>query len=96
VVSFGSAPGVPNWGGLLPRVRKEAQEPAHECFDVMYVVDAERSWYSGASGCLSVDRRAHIICNVTLRPSLPTCHAPHSISAVEAGRRFSICTGSAL
>ncbi len=47
VVSFGSAPGVPNWGGLLPRVRKAAQEPAHHCFDVLYVVDAARSWYSG-------------------------------------------------
>ena len=51
MVSFGSAPGVPNWGGLLPRVRKAAQEPAHECFDVLYVVDATRSWYSGEASC---------------------------------------------
>ena len=48
VVSFGSAPGVPNWGGLLPRIRKVAAEPAHEAFDILYVVDPERSWYSGA------------------------------------------------
>lgn len=48
VVAFGSAPGVPNWGSLLRRVAKAAEDPAHACFDVLYVVDAERSWYSGA------------------------------------------------
>ena len=46
-VAFGSAPGVPNWAGLLSRVRRAAQEPAHECFDVLYVVDPTRSWYNG-------------------------------------------------
>ncbi len=48
VVSFASAPGVPNWGGLVERIRRAAQEPAHKCFDVLYVVDAGRSWYNGA------------------------------------------------
>ena len=47
VVAFGSAPGVPNWAGLLSRMRKSAQDPAHECFDVLYVVDPARSWYNG-------------------------------------------------
>ncbi|BDA46872.1 probable leucine-rich repeat-containing protein 7 at N-terminal half [Coccomyxa sp. Obi] len=47
VVAFGSAPGVPNWGGLLERIRRAMQEPAHKCFDILYVVDAGRSWYSG-------------------------------------------------
>ena len=46
-VAFGSAPGVPNWGGLLSRVRKAAQDSAHDCFDILYVVDPARSWYSG-------------------------------------------------
>ena len=47
VVAFGSAPGVPNWAGLLSRMRKTAQDAAHECFDVFYVVDPARSWYNG-------------------------------------------------
>ena len=47
VVAFGSAPGVPNWGGLLSRVLAAAEDAAHECFDVLYVVDPARSWYSG-------------------------------------------------
>ena len=46
-MAFGSAPGVPNWGGLLSRVRKAAQDSAHDCFDILYVVDPARSWYSG-------------------------------------------------
>lgn len=48
MVSFASAPGVPNWGGLVERIRKEAKEPVHKCYDVLYVVDAGRSWYDGA------------------------------------------------
>ena len=51
VVSFASAPGVPNWGGLLPRIRKAATEPAHQAFDILYVVDPERSWYNGVYAC---------------------------------------------
>lgn len=46
-MAFGSAPGVPNWGGLLSRIRRAAQDTAHECFDVLYIVDPARSWYSG-------------------------------------------------
>lgn len=38
---------MPNWGGLLARVSRAAQEAAHECFDVLFVVDPGRSWYSG-------------------------------------------------
>ena len=48
VVTFSSAPGVPNWGSALRRVAKAAEDPAHACFDVLYVVDAARGWYSGA------------------------------------------------
>lgn len=47
VVAFGSAPGVPNWGGLLKRVRDAATEPEHNDFDVLYVVDPYRGWYGG-------------------------------------------------
>ena len=47
VVAFGSAPGEPNWGGLLARLRADAAEPAHTAFDVLYVVDGGRSWYGG-------------------------------------------------
>ncbi|MCO5548464.1 hypothetical protein L7F22_001922 [Adiantum nelumboides] len=47
VVAFASAPGVPNWGGLLGRMRAamlaDNKAPA---FDVLYVVDTRRSWYT--------------------------------------------------
>jgi hypothetical protein len=29
VVAFGSAPGLPNWGGVLSRVTAAAEEDAH-------------------------------------------------------------------
>jgi hypothetical protein len=47
VVAFGSAPGVPNWGGLLRRVRAAADDPRLNDFDVLYVVDPHRAWYGG-------------------------------------------------
>lgn len=47
VVAFGSAPGVPNWGGLLHRAREAAAEDAEKDFDVLFVVDPARSWYGG-------------------------------------------------
>jgi hypothetical protein len=47
VVAFGSAPGVPNWGGLLKRIRVAGTEPAHNDFDVLFVVDPYRGWYCG-------------------------------------------------
>eukprot|EP00887_Chlorella_sp_A99_P004206 scaffold15.g4206.t1 len=47
VVAFGSAPGTPNWGGLLARVRRGAASPAEAAFDVLYVVDSQRGWYGG-------------------------------------------------
>lgn len=47
VVAFGSAPGEPNWGGLLSRLRRNAADSAHARFDVLYVVDGARSWYNG-------------------------------------------------
>lgn len=60
VVAFGSAPGVPNWAGVLKRVKaalkpdakkkssSKAVGPSPEStnFDVLYVVDARRSWYT--------------------------------------------------
>ena len=49
VVAFGSAPGVPNWGGLLKRVELAgAADPDWQSFDVLFVVDGARSWYDGA------------------------------------------------
>lgn len=48
VVAFGSAPGVPNWGGLLKRVELAgAAQTAWASFDVLFVVDGSRSWYAG-------------------------------------------------
>lgn len=58
VVAFGSAPGTPNWGGLLSRVYAMASEDNHDAapagrpidaaqFDVLYVVDPHRGWYGG-------------------------------------------------
>lgn len=49
VVAFGSAPGTPNWGGLLRRVRDTAADVTHNSFDVLYVVDPYRSWYGGGN-----------------------------------------------
>eukprot|EP00889_Picochlorum_renovo_P003466 jgi/Picre1/30496/NNA_005860.t1 len=49
VVAFGSAPGVPNWGGAIRRVRENFDNDSHAeiNFDVLYVVDPHRSWYGG-------------------------------------------------
>jgi hypothetical protein len=49
IVAFGSAPGTPNWGGVLRRVRDDFDKDSHADvnFDVLYVVDPERSWYHG-------------------------------------------------
>ncbi|GBG71064.1 hypothetical protein CBR_g8363 [Chara braunii] len=47
VVAFGSAPGVPNWGGLLKRVKNCLESKGFPAaFDTLYVVDPRRSWYS--------------------------------------------------
>jgi hypothetical protein len=49
VVAFGSAPGVPNWGGMLKRVELAGAADSHwQSFDVLFVVDGARSWYNGA------------------------------------------------
>jgi len=46
VVALGSAPGTPNWGGLLGRLYREAGDRKEErAFDVLYVVDPARQWY---------------------------------------------------
>jgi len=47
VVAFGSAPGEPNWGRLLARLRADPTTPAASSFDVLHVVDGGRSWYDG-------------------------------------------------
>eukprot|EP00967_Tisochrysis_lutea_P063111 scaffold81314_cov21-Tisochrysis_lutea.AAC.1 len=47
VVAFGSAPGTPNWAGLLSRLYKAAQSEAERDFDVLCVVDPARSWFGG-------------------------------------------------
>lgn len=52
VVSFGSAPGTPNWGGLLKKARAAAVDPREQGFDVLYVVDPHRSWYRGEPASL--------------------------------------------
>jgi len=56
IIAFGSAPGEPNWGGLLGRIRAASSppaaspsspDPALAAFDVLYCVDPWRSWYDG-------------------------------------------------
>ena len=46
VVTFASAPGVPNWGGVLSRLAAEAC-PEERQFDIYFVCDGGRNWYSG-------------------------------------------------
>lgn len=47
LVAFGSAPGEPNWGGVVAKVRASCSDLAQREFDVLYVVDTRRSWYDG-------------------------------------------------
>ena len=49
VVAFGSAPGVPNWGGLLKRLVQSEIDRHQLAFDILYVVDGARMWYSGTA-----------------------------------------------
>eukprot|EP00899_Mesostigma_viride_P008935 jgi/Mesvir1/18042/Mv09359-RA.2 len=46
VVAFGSAPGVPNWAGLLRRVREGLLPEQRRRFDILYLVDGQRAWFS--------------------------------------------------
>ncbi len=50
VVAFGSAPGTPNWGGLLSRL--DIPEDHKHNIDVLYVVDPARAWYHGGDDVL--------------------------------------------
>ncbi|GBF94601.1 hypothetical protein Rsub_06716 [Raphidocelis subcapitata] len=48
VVAFGSAPGLPNWGGVLRQVQGSMEaDGAVSAFDVLFVVDPFRDWYRG-------------------------------------------------
>ncbi|KAG2426244.1 hypothetical protein HXX76_013002 [Chlamydomonas incerta] len=60
VVAFGSAPGTPNWGGLLGKVYKAAQSAAESYFDVLYVADPCRDWYGGGSEAAYTYYRARL------------------------------------
>eukprot|EP00897_Mesotaenium_endlicherianum_P006528 jgi/Mesen1/5903/ME000003S06934 len=47
VVAFGSAPGVPNWGGLLRKIRAAMEaDGTPAAFDTLFVVDPARSWFT--------------------------------------------------
>lgn len=47
IVAFGSAPAVPNWAGLLSKVKAEMKrKQATSTFDILFVVDSKRSWYT--------------------------------------------------
>ena len=46
VVTFASAPGVPNWGGVLSKLAAKST-PAEKDFDIFFVCDGGRTWYSG-------------------------------------------------
>eukprot|EP00249_Psilotum_nudum_P022237 c28429_g1_i1 orf=1054-1917(+) len=49
VVAFGSAPAVPNWGRLLKKVKETMLNcQVKPIFDILYVVDSRRSWYTQA------------------------------------------------
>eukprot|EP00878_Enallax_costatus_P005986 GHUV01006278.1.p2 GENE.GHUV01006278.1~~GHUV01006278.1.p2 ORF type:complete len:465 (+),score=146.42 GHUV01006278.1:1741-3135(+) len=56
VVAFGSAPGLPNWGGVMRQVYAAAEAPDHTNFDVLYMVDSHRSWYCGGDPALMQER----------------------------------------
>ncbi|XRB17503.1 hypothetical protein RI054_15g73480 [Pseudoscourfieldia marina] len=49
VVSFASAPGLPNWGGVLGRVAGRMQVQDTSRVDVCFVCDARRTWYADPS-----------------------------------------------
>ncbi|CAK9235934.1 unnamed protein product [Sphagnum troendelagicum] len=56
VVAFGSAPGVPNWGGVLRKAKMEIRtQGSISVFDTLYVVDSQRSWYTHED-CWELDR----------------------------------------
>lgn len=77
VVSYASAPGLPNWGGLLRKVYEGMSEPAHQCFDTLYVVDPSRSWYHGQ--CLpSMQHGTHSCAGHICHSSCIIRHAQHS------------------
>ncbi|KAG0555451.1 hypothetical protein KC19_12G170000 [Ceratodon purpureus] len=47
IVAFGSAPAVPNWAGLLQKVKAEMKKKQlTSTFDILFVVDSKRSWYT--------------------------------------------------
>jgi len=71
VVAFGSAPGVPNWGGLLKKLEKNVKDG--DTYDVLYVCDVERSWY--VSNDASVDQDAEF---ERWRASLRDACAPYA------------------
>ncbi|GIL92310.1 hypothetical protein Vretimale_19518 [Volvox reticuliferus] len=52
IVAFGSAPGTPNWGGLLGKIYRMAGESRY--FDVLYVADPSRDWYGGGDDSVYV------------------------------------------
>jgi len=56
VVTFASAPGVPNWGGVLGRLAREAT-PEEQQFDILFVCDGSRNWYSGGDEGVGFWRR---------------------------------------
>jgi hypothetical protein len=75
VVSFGSAPGTPNWGGVLGKIRAAATSAEEADFDVLYVVDPHRAWYGGESAaalraCFSPGKG---LVWKTSRPTLCSC-----------------------
>ena len=76
VVAFASAPGLPNWGGLLRKVYDGMAEPAHQCFDTLYVVDPSRSWYHGESLPF-----VHYKLVLVMQTSLEPAHFPQGCEA---------------
>ncbi|KAF5837548.1 hypothetical protein DUNSADRAFT_4184 [Dunaliella salina] len=83
VVAFGSAPGTPNWAGLLSRMYKAAQSEAERDFDVLYVVDPARSWFGGLD---ADDGTLASSISSTSRSSSSTSNRVESSSASSSGR----------
>ena len=81
MVAFGSAPGLPNFGGLLRRIRHELQDPAHHEWDTLYIVDSCRNWYEG-------DFFFWAVPSSTCRDAVSWTSHAHLLAAVQGTRKL--------
>ncbi|KAI8465784.1 MAG: hypothetical protein J3K34DRAFT_78350 [Monoraphidium minutum] len=56
VVAFGSAPGLPNWGGALRQVEAAMEKEGNGgTFDTLFVCDPRRDWYGAGDAAAMAD-----------------------------------------